>query len=54
LREEHARDSEAATARLALLERSLWRKMADWCRRLANSGRALILRRAIPHHEEKQ
>jgi len=51
LREEQARDIEAATARLALLERSLWEKVVDWFRRLANSGRALISRRGIPHHE---
>jgi len=33
LREEHANNIQAANERLALLERSPWRKMMDWCKK---------------------
>jgi hypothetical protein len=40
LREEHETEITAATQRLALLERSSWQKLADWCKQVVRAGRA--------------
>jgi hypothetical protein len=40
LRAGREKDITSATKRLALLERSLWRKAVDWCKEVASAGRA--------------
>jgi hypothetical protein len=40
----HAKDSTATDRRLALLERSPWRRVIDWCNRIVYAGRGWFRR----------